>query len=105
MNLQTDKAKPQNGTAKLDRATGQLTYAPNPGFIGEERFKYYTVDENNPQLGVENVVSVALSAEAFSKFDQIKPNYFSVEKVWKHSQRVAEVAKQISQILGHDASR
>ena len=53
-----DKAKPQNGTAKLDRATGQLTYAPNPGFIGEERFKYYTIDENNAHLGVENVVSV-----------------------------------------------
>lgn len=53
-----DKAKPQNGTARLDRTTGQLTYSPNPGFIGEERFKYYTVDENNPQLGVDNVITV-----------------------------------------------
>lgn len=53
-----EKAKPQNGTAKLDRSTGQLTYAPNPGFIGEDRFKYYTVDENNPQLGVDNGVTV-----------------------------------------------
>jgi hypothetical protein len=56
--LLDDKAKPQNGTAKLDRATGQLTYAPNPGFIGEDRFKYYTIDENNAHLGVENVISV-----------------------------------------------
>jgi hypothetical protein len=55
-----DKAKPQNGTAKLDRATGQLTYAPNPGFIGEDQFKYYTVDENNPHLGVENLVDVSV---------------------------------------------
>jgi len=53
-----DKAKPQNGTAKLDRATGQLSYSPNPGFIGDERFKYYTFDENNSHLGVENVVSI-----------------------------------------------
>jgi Big-like domain-containing protein len=53
-----DKAKPQNGTATLDRASGQLTYSPNPGFIGEDRFKYYTVDENNPELGVENIISV-----------------------------------------------
>jgi hypothetical protein len=53
-----DKTKPQNGTARLDRATGQLTYAPNPGFIGEDRFKYYTFDENNAHLGVENVISV-----------------------------------------------
>ena len=58
--LLDDKAKPQNGTAKLDRATGQLSYAPNPGFIGEDRFKYYTIDENNPQLGVENVVSITV---------------------------------------------
>jgi hypothetical protein len=56
--LLDDKAKPQNGTAKLDRTTGQLTYAPNPGFIGEDLVKYYTVDENNSHLGVENVVSV-----------------------------------------------
>lgn len=56
--LLDDKAKSQNGTAKLDRATGQLTYAPNPGFIGEDRFKYYTIDENNAHLGVENVITV-----------------------------------------------
>ena len=53
-----DKAKPKNGTAKLDRATGQLTYAPNPDFIGEDRFGYYTFDEHNQQLGVDNVVKV-----------------------------------------------
>jgi hypothetical protein len=58
--LLDEKAKPQNGTAKLDRATGQLTYAPNPGYIGEDRFKYYTLDENNPQLGVENIVTVSV---------------------------------------------
>lgn len=55
-----EKTKPRNGMAKLDRATGTLTYAPNPGFIGEERFKYYTVDENNPEIGVENDVSVTV---------------------------------------------
>jgi len=55
-----DKARPQNGTAKLDRLTGQLTYAPNPGFVGEERFKYYTMDEANPALGVVNDVTVAV---------------------------------------------
>jgi hypothetical protein len=53
-----EKKKPQNGTAKLDRATGQLTYAPNPGFIGEDKFGYYTFDEHNQQFGVDNVVNV-----------------------------------------------
>lgn len=56
--LLDDKAKPQSGTVRLDRATGQLTYAPNPGFIGEDHFKYYTVDENNSSLGMDSVVIV-----------------------------------------------
>ncbi|MBI2498202.1 MAG: Ig-like domain-containing protein [Opitutae bacterium] len=55
-----DKARPQHGTARLDRATGRLTYAPDPGFIGEDRFNYYTFDENNAKLGVENVVIVSV---------------------------------------------
>ena len=58
--LLDDKARPKYGTATLDRVTGRLTYAPNPGFIGEDRFKYYTIDENNEQLGVENVVTVTV---------------------------------------------
>ena len=53
-----EKAKAKNGTAKLDRTTGVLSYAPNPGFIGEDQFKYYTFDENNSHLGAENTVSV-----------------------------------------------
>jgi hypothetical protein len=55
-----EKAKPKNGTAKLDRATGQLTYAPNPDFIGEDRFGYYTFDEHNQQFGVDNVIKVSV---------------------------------------------
>ena len=55
-----DKARAQHGTARLDRATGQLTYAPDPGFIGEDRFNYYTFDENNAALGVDNVIAVSV---------------------------------------------
>lgn len=55
-----DKAQPRNGTARLDPDTGVLTYAPHPDFIGEDRFNYYTFDENNTQLGVENVVVVSV---------------------------------------------
>jgi hypothetical protein len=53
-----EKARPAHGTARLDRATGELSYAPDPGFIGEDRLTYYTVDENNPAIGVENVVVI-----------------------------------------------
>src|SRR5690606_25427523 len=56
--LLDDQAKPQNGTAKLDQTTGQLTYAPNPGFIGEDRFKYYTIDGTTGHICVENDVVI-----------------------------------------------
>lgn len=52
--------RPRHGSARLDPRTGRLTYAPNPGFIGEDRFHYYTSDENNAQLGMENVVIVTV---------------------------------------------
>ncbi|MFI5336879.1 MAG: Ig-like domain-containing protein, partial [Opitutales bacterium] len=55
-----EKSRPQHGVATLDRGSGQLTYAPNPDFIGEDRFNYYTTDQNNPQLGVENSVLVSV---------------------------------------------
>ncbi|MCW5549683.1 MAG: hypothetical protein KIT44_12035 [Opitutaceae bacterium] len=56
----SDADRPRHGTARLDPETGELTYAPNPGFIGEDRFHYYTADENNAQLGMENVVIVTV---------------------------------------------
>lgn len=62
-----DKARPKNGSAKLDRATGELTYAPNPGFIGEDRFRYYTVDESNPHLGAENTIVVSVEPIRYAK--------------------------------------
>ncbi len=54
------QSKPRHGTARLDRTTGQFTYAPNPGFIGEDRVRYYTVDEANPHLGAENEVVITV---------------------------------------------
>lgn len=64
-----DRSRPQHGNARLDRATGELTYAPNPGFIGEDRFNYYTFDENNRQIGVEN--DVVVNVEPIRDFKHI----------------------------------
>ncbi len=77
--LLDEEEKPRHGIARLDRATGQLTYAPDPGFIGEERFSYYTVDENNPHLGVENVVSVIV--EPIRKAKQVHVDRSSSREV------------------------
>jgi hypothetical protein len=53
-----ERAKPSHGTARLDATSGLLTYAPNPGFIGEDRLRYYTLDEQQAHLGVENEVVI-----------------------------------------------
>ncbi len=62
-----EQAMPEHGSAKLDRTTGQLEYSPNPGYIGEDSFSYYTVDESNPQLGMENTVSVSVEPIRIAK--------------------------------------
>ncbi len=74
-----DAKKAQHGTAKLDRASGQLTYAPDPGFIGEDRFDYYTFDENNPEFGVEN--SIVVSVEPIRLFKQITADRSSSREI------------------------
>jgi hypothetical protein len=53
-----EQAKPRHGTARLDPTSGQLVYAPDPGFIGQDRLGFYTVDRNNPHLGAGNEVVI-----------------------------------------------
>lgn len=54
-------------------------------------------------LGLETTASLVLSIEAFARFDKVKPIYFSMDKVWKHSQSVAASAKKIAELLCNDA--
>ena len=53
-------------------------------------------------LGLETTASLVLSIEAFARFDKVKPIYFSMDKVWKHSQSVAASAKKIAELLSND---
>jgi putative nucleotidyltransferase with HDIG domain len=54
------------------------------------------------RLGLESTAALVLSIEAFAKLDKLKPLYFSMDRVWKHSQAVAELARKIAQIMGCD---
>ena len=104
-----DKAGPKHGTARLDRATGQLTYSPAPGFIGEERFTYYTSDENNPSLGVENVVVV--NVEPIRDFKRMTADRSKIREVdlvfvinnspsmAPHQARIAENLRQFRRLF------
>jgi len=104
-----EKSRPAHGTATLDRATGQLTYAPNPGFVGEDRFAYYTTDENNPQLGAENTVTVAVEpirALKHMSVDRTKSRQVDLVFVINnspsmapHQQRIAENLRRFRQLF------
>ncbi len=54
-------------------------------------------------LGLETTASLVLSIEAFARFDKVKPIYFSMDRVWKHSQAVASSAKRIAELLSNDS--
>jgi hypothetical protein len=104
-----EKARAQHGTATLDAHTGELRYAPNPGFIGEDRFKYYTTDENNPELGVENVVTVAVEPIRIPKHkvaDRSKSRQVDLvfvinnsRSMAPHQQRIAENLRRFRQLF------
>lgn len=94
-----DQAKAQHGTARLDRVTGEVTYSPNPGFIGEDQFKYYTVDENNPHLGAENLVRVAVEPIRIAKqvsVDRSKSREVDLVFVINNSPSMAEHQSRIA---------
>ncbi len=104
-----DKVNARNGTAKLDRVTGELTYAPNPGFIGEDKFDYYTFDENNPQFGVEN--SIAVLVEPIRNYKHVtvdRSRSREIDLVFvinnspsmaPHQQRIADSLKRFRQLF------
>jgi putative nucleotidyltransferase with HDIG domain len=53
-------------------------------------------------LGLDTTSSLVLSIEAFARFDKVKPLYFSIDQVWKHSQALAQSAKKIAEAMTHD---
>ena len=53
-------------------------------------------------LGLETTASLVLSIEAFARFDKVKPIYFSMDRVWRHSQSVAASAKRIAELMCND---
>lgn len=53
-------------------------------------------------LGLETTASLVLSIEAFARFDKVKPIYFSMDRVWRHSQSVATTAKRIAELMSND---
>lgn len=55
-------------------------------------------------IGMEATSSLILSIDAFARFDKLKPLYFSIDKVWRHSQAVAHAAKRFALSMTGDTA-
>jgi putative nucleotidyltransferase with HDIG domain len=47
-------------------------------------------------LGFETVSSMVMAIKLLSQYDKVKPVYFSIDRLWRHSTEVARTAKQIA---------
>ena len=81
--------------------TAKILQTVNSAFFGLSRTVTAPV-EAVLLLGMETVKSLVLSIHAYSQLDKVKPLYFSTDKVWRHSQRVGALAKQIAQLENAD---
>lgn len=53
-------------------------------------------------IGLGTTAGLVLSIETVSQMDKLKPLYFSMDRVWKHGQSVADLGGKISQTMGCD---
>jgi putative nucleotidyltransferase with HDIG domain len=51
-------------------------------------------------LGLETVKSLVLGLHAFGQFADVRPRYFSMHEVWRHSLAVADCAKRLGRAVG-----
>lgn len=55
-------------------------------------------------LGFETVKSLVMSVKLRSQYDKVKPVYFSIDNVWRHSTNVARLAKELTLLESGDTS-
>lgn len=53
-------------------------------------------------LGFESVKSLIMTVKLLNQYDKIKPVYFSIDNVWRHSTNVARTAKVMAQLETND---
>jgi HD-like signal output (HDOD) protein len=55
-------------------------------------------------MGFEAVKSMVMTIKLLSQYDKIKPVYFSIDRLWRHSTDVARTAKQLTLMKTEDAA-
>ena len=47
-------------------------------------------------LGFETVKSMVMTLKLLSQYDKVKPVYFSIDRLWRHSTEVARISRRIA---------
>jgi HD-like signal output (HDOD) protein len=53
-------------------------------------------------LGFETVKSMVITLKLLSQYDKVKPVYFSIDRLWRHSTEVARISRRIASTQGDD---
>lgn len=54
-------------------------------------------------IGMQATASLVLAIEVFSHMDHLRPSYFVIDQIWRHSQAVGQSARGITQKVARDA--
>jgi putative nucleotidyltransferase with HDIG domain len=54
-------------------------------------------------LGFETVKSMVITLKLLSQYDKVKPVYFSIDRLWRHSTEVARLSRRLAQDHEDDA--
>jgi len=82
--------------------TTKLLQVCNSSYFGLPR-KITDVGEAVGLLGFDAVNSIVVAVKMLGYYDRIKPAYYSVDKLWKHSLAVAQHARKVA--LRHSGER
>ncbi len=96
-----------NIIAKDMAMTTKLVQVLNSAYFGLPR----TITDPTEAVGIlgfETVKSLIMTVKMLNQYDKVKPVYFSIDSIWKHSTNVAQTAKALAmletgdtQISGH----
>ncbi|HXG47538.1 MAG TPA: response regulator [Methylomirabilota bacterium] len=81
--------------------TAKLLQVVNSVFFGLQQ-RISTPTEAVFILGLDTVRSLVLSVHAYAELDKVKPLYFSMDKLWRHSMGVAHRARRIAQAVSRN---
>lgn len=77
--------------------TTRLLQVVNSGACGQSRRVTELVDVIN-LLGTEEIKSLVVGVRLFESHERIKPLYFSISQIWRHSTAVAHAARAICRL-------